>query len=910
MFLDLIPTSMDQLEAYYSDELEAPIMFDSPPVTLALLDDVAEAVVPGDTYHYPIDLDGEDEDDIIEELELEKAKQKKILQAYNFSLDGEEVVYEEKETTPLWDQNRKRKRETFEAQGELPEILGISVPLVDTEPFADEETSTQFGQGGHSLLCLRSSTDGHSEVKREPQSTWGESSDSDTLLYKTEPQVCESQSSWGELYNFDNIPGLPETLPRWCESQSSWGEVSTNYDPAVKEALPHVPSSQSSLDADVLPSRSASPRKSEELALKAVIEAFSLGDEMVETTPDEGLLHIPLLKHQRIALAWMLKRENEEHSPLGGLLADDQGLGKTISMLALILKNRAPVVRKGFSKGSRTAGTLVVCPVSVLRQWAQEIRDKATGMADLRVLIYHGKNRTNDQNELAMYDVVLTTYTVVGKEVPIPSSNKNSSDSGPIAFMDWFRVVLDEAQTIRNRNTRTAQAACNLHAKHKWCLTGTPIQNSITDLFSYFKFLQYSPWDTYPRFCSDVKSPVNQRPDKGCQKLQAILRPILLRRTKGTLIDGQPIVDLPPRIVKLKKTQFSIEERTFYDKLETESREQFQAFAAAGTVQQNYHNILCLLLILRLACNHPQLIKKSNKISSDDDTALTNLRELSTETHSQLIQCLEGNQSVCPICQDIPEEPVATVCAHVFCKQCLVSQIDTGESECQFDNCRQVVDPSHLYSLPALRQSMTGNANDLVVEVQSQDDQLWRSSSKINAVMDALQAPPETSLGLQRVDIITKKTLVFSQWTKMLDLLEPHLNKVGIQYCRLDGTMSLSAREQAVSKFRTCPEVTVMLISLKAGSVGLNLVTANHVLLVDLWWNPAAEEQAIDRAHRIGQTCPVVVSRFTIENTVEDRILALQERKREIIVSVLGKDSRDQKSSQMSEKELGFLFGL
>jgi SNF2 family DNA or RNA helicase len=157
--------------------------------------------------------------------------------------------------------------------------------------------------------------------------------------------------------------------------------------------------------------------------------------------------------------------------------------------------------------------------------------------------------------------------------------------------------------------------------------------------------------------------------------------------------------------------------------------------------------------------------------------------------------------------QDIPEEPVATVCAHVFCKQCLVSQIDTGESECQFDNCRQVLDPSHLYSLPALRQSMTGNANDLVVEVQSQDDQLWRSSSKINAVMDALQAPPEISLGLQRVDIITKKTLVFSQWTKMLDLLEPHLNKVGIQYCRLDGTMSLSAREQAVSKFRTCPEV-------------------------------------------------------------------------------------------------------
>jgi hypothetical protein len=273
MFLDLIPTSMDQLEAYYSDVLEEPIVLDSSPVTLALLDDFAEVVVPGDTYQYPIDLDGEDEDDIIEGLEFEKPKQKDILQAFNFFLDGEEVVYE-KETTPLWDRNRKRKRETIEAQGEFPEILGTSDPLVGTDPFADEETSTQFGQGCHSLLCLRSSTDGHSEVKREPQSTWGESTDSDTLLYKTEPQVCESLSSWGELYNFDNIPGLPETLPV-CESQDSWGKVSTNYDPAVKEALPHVPSSQSSLvDADVLPSRSASPRKSEELALKAVIEVL------------------------------------------------------------------------------------------------------------------------------------------------------------------------------------------------------------------------------------------------------------------------------------------------------------------------------------------------------------------------------------------------------------------------------------------------------------------------------------------------------------------------------------------------------------------------------------------------------------------------------------------------------------
>ncbi|KAI5421947.1 hypothetical protein KIW84_045410 [Lathyrus oleraceus] len=268
------------------------------------------------------------------------------------------------------------------------------------------------------------------------------------------------------------------------------------------------------------------------------------------------------------------------------------------------------------TKGRPSAGTLVVCPTSVLRQWADELHNKVTCKANLSVLVYHGSSRTKDPYELAKYDVVLTTYSIVSMEVPkqplvdkddveketyedhaMPSKKRKcppSSKSGkkkaldnmmledvarPLAKVAWFRVVLDEAQSIKNHRTQVARACWSLRAKRRWCLSGTPIQNSIDDLYNY------DPYAVYTSFCLTIKIPINRNPSKGYRKLQNILKTIMLHRTKGSLLDEEPIISLPPKSMELKKVDFSQEERDFYSKLEADSRAQFQEYADAGTLK-------------------------------------------------------------------------------------------------------------------------------------------------------------------------------------------------------------------------------------------------------------------------------------------------------------------------------------
>lgn len=298
-----------------------------------------------------------------------------------------------------------------------------------------------------------------------------------------------------------------------------------------------------------------------------------------------------------------------------------QGLGKTISTISLILTERSPVPRSTAIKpelceavslddddddptdlclkrrsltcnsevttstavktenhiveikARPAAGTLVVCPTSVLRQWAEELRNKVTSKANLSFLIYHGSNRTKDPNELTKYDVVLTTYSIVSMEVPKQSSpdsddeekakadrygapvsgskkrkasskktkkattEKSSLPERPLARVAWFRVILDEAQSIKNYRTQVAGACWNLRAKRRWCLSGTPIQNAVEDLFSYFKFLRYEPYCEYKHFCTMIKMPISRNPVNGYKKLQVVLKTIMLRRTKGQLLN-------------------------------------------------------------------------------------------------------------------------------------------------------------------------------------------------------------------------------------------------------------------------------------------------------------------------------------------------------------------------------------
>ncbi|KAI8567575.1 hypothetical protein RHMOL_Rhmol02G0132600 [Rhododendron molle] len=769
---------------------------------------------------------------------------------------------------------------------------------------------------------------------------------------------------------------------------------------------------------------------------------MDLSQPKTEASPPDGLLAVPLLRHQRIALSWMVQKETASLPCSGGILADDQGLGKTISTIALILKERAPSSRAGpdhlkhsemetlnldedddcvsgvdgpkqdvesfqvlgnglsqnkrdtfvRTKGRPAAGTLVVCPTSVLRQWAEELLNKVTKKANLSVLVYHGGNRTKDPCELAKYDVVLTTYSIVSMEVPKqplvdkddaeigrqeahvvsssrkrkypPTSGKRSAkdkegmDNGmfessarPLARVGWFRVVLDEAQSIKNHKTQVARACWGLRAKRRWCLSGTPIQNAVDDLYSYFRFLRHDLYGVYKSFCSMIKVPISKNPINGYKKLQAVLRTIMLRRTKGTLLDGEPIINLPPKSIELKKVEFTDEERDFYCRLEADSRAQFAEYVAEGTVKQNYVNILLMLLRLRQACDHPLLVRGYNSSSAWRST-VEKAKKLPREKQVCLLNCLEASLAICGVCNDPPEDAVVTSCGHVFCNQCVSEHLTGDDNQCPTTNCKAQLSVSSLFSRETLKCSLSEQpAQDSILDCSGSEvsDKLepgsWNhsfDSSKIKAALEVLQSLSKPSNRTPRpwssesiedgaihpenssdplfsgsdfvkgsndlIRVAGEKAIVFSQWTRMLDLLESGLRKSSIEYRRLDGTMSITARDKAVKDFNTLPEVSVMIMSLKAASLGLNMVAACHVLLLDLWWNPTTEDQAIDRAHRIGQTRPVTVLRLTVKDTVEDRILALQQKKREMVASAFGEDESGNRQTRLTAEDLNFLF--
>ncbi|KAH6825201.1 SNF2 domain-containing protein / helicase domain-containing protein / zinc finger protein-like protein [Perilla frutescens var. hirtella] len=801
-------------------------------------------------------------------------------------------------------------------------------------------------------------------------------------------------------------------------------QVLTSRDPGIQTVITH------------------SRRKPNDERVIFRVALQDLSQPKSEASPPDGVLSVSLLKHQRIALSWMANKETRSACCSGGILADDQGLGKTISTIALILKERAPlskasktnvkqsetemlnlddddgvldngyatkgaehIIGNGYpinnckvplrAKGRPSGGTLIVCPTSVLRQWSDELHNKVTREADLSVLVYYGSSRTKDPHELAKYDVVVTTYAIVSMEVPKQPvvnenddlmgfpykdssscgkrkiletmSDKKSSKksrkgtdnellenaSGPLAQVGWFRVVLDEAQSIKNHRTQVARACWGLRAKRRWCLSGTPIQNAIDDLYSYFRFLRHEPYAVFRTFRDQLKVPINKNPRNGYKKLQAVLKTIMLRRTKGTSIDGEPIIDLPPKTIELKKVDFSKDERDFYCRLEAESRAQFAEYAAAGTVKQNYVNILLMLLRLRQACDHPLLVKGFNsnsKVASSIEMA----KKLPRERKCFLLDCLEGSLAICGICSDPPEDAVVTVCGHVFCNQCVCEHISGDDTQCPAKKCKTHLTMSSVFSIATLRTALsdqpsmesTTNLPDSRV-AEASEPQMLRcplDSSKIRAALDlllSLTKPQdcttrtssseniEGSNGLEKlhvdsrddsrtsdlcrdlnssVEAVGQKAIVFSQWTGMLDLLESCLKSSGIQYRRLDGTMPIAARDRAVKDFNLLPEVSVMIMSLKAASLGLNMVAACNVLLLDLWWNPTTEDQAIDRAHRIGQTRPVSVYRLTVKDTVEDRILALQQKKRKMVAYAFGEDETGTRQSRLTVEDLKYLF--
>ncbi|XP_009795273.1 DNA repair protein RAD16 [Nicotiana sylvestris] len=477
----------------------------------------------------------------------------------------------------------------------------------------------------------------------------------------------------------------------------------------------------------------------------------------------------------------------------------------------------------------------------------------------------------------------------------------------------WNRIILDEAHYVKDRRCNTTRAIFALESSYKWALSGTPLQNRVGELYSLVRFLQMIPYSYY--FCKDcdcrvldysptdcphcphksvrhfcwwnkyIASPIQSQGNRGTGRdamvllKHKILKSILLRRTKkGRAAD----LALPPRIVTLRKDSLDVKEEDYYTSLYNESQAQFNTYIQAGTLMNNYAHIFDLLTRLRQAVDHPYLVVYSS-------TALA--RSGNTDDSGYVEQ-------PCGLCHDPVEDPVVASCTHVFCKSCLIDFSATvGQVSCP--SCSKPL-------------AVDFTANDKGDQKTKPTVKGFRSSSILNRIrLNDFQTSTKIDALREEIRFMVErdgsaKAIVFSQFTSFLDLIHYSLQKSGISCVQLVGSMSITARDSAITRFTEDPDCRIFLMSLKAGGVALNLTVASHVFLMDPWWNPAVEQQAQDRIHRIGQYKPIRIVRFVIENTIEERILKLQEKKELVFEGTVGGSS--EALGKLTEADLKFLF--
>lgn len=494
--------------------------------------------------------------------------------------------------------------------------------------------------------------------------------------------------------------------------------------------------------------------------------------------------------------------------------------------------------------------------------------------------------------------------------------------------INWRRIILDEAHAIKGRNTNTSKAVFALKSIYRWSLSGTPLQNRVSELYSLIRFLRLNPYSYYfctkcHKDCMSLEYPfkrtmaeefvthkskcdtcdhgpmshycwwnkhvanVIQRhgfSGKGAKAmvvLKHILSQICLRRTK---VQEASCLALPPRIVVLRRDAFSEMEKDYYEALYTQSKVQFGSYVEAGTVLNNYAHIFDLLIRLRQAVNHPYLVIFSNTANN------------AAASISRNIQSLE--YSSCSLCRDPPEDPVTADCGHTFCRMCAMDLLsdDASAGTCQCPACDTPLS-INLFA-GASKSTQKAKRNNKASFLSRLDLDKFESSTKIEALREEIYEMIQTDPGA--------KGIVFSQFTSMLDVIWYRLEQTGIKCVKLSGAMSLKQREKVINSFSNDPTIKIFLMSLKAGGVALNLTAASHCFIMDVWWNDAMQSQAMDRIHRLGQFKPMKCVKFIIEGTIEERILKLQQKKRLIFEATVGGDTSA--VNKLTEDDMRFLF--
>lgn len=475
----------------------------------------------------------------------------------------------------------------------------------------------------------------------------------------------------------------------------------------------------------------------------------------IEEIKPPATLQAELRNYQQQGLNWLqfLRQFN-----LGGVLADDMGLGKTIQTLAHLLIEK--------KSGRMQSPCLIVAPTSLMGNWRREAQRFTP---ELSVVILQGSERHQHFDSIGEYDLVLTTYPLLSRDTEVLQQH------------DYHYLILDEAQTIKNPRAKAARLVRTLKANHRLCLTGTPMENHLGELWALFDFLIPGFLGNFQFFNRHYRTSIEKHGDTDKRRmLSKRVKPFMLRRTKGEVAK-----ELPPKTEMIRSIPLGKQQAVLYESIRLSMEQKVRQTIKNKGLARSHITILDALLKLRQCCCDPSLLS--------------------------------------------------------------------------LEQAKQV-----------------------------------RESAKLELLMDLLPELLEEG----------RRILLFSQFTSMLAVIEKQLKRKKISYAKLTG--QTRKRDEVIEKFTT-GDVDLFLISLKAGGIGLNLTAADTVILYDPWWNPAVESQAMDRAHRIGQENPVFVYKLITENTVEEKILAMQERKRSLAEGIYD-ESTQEGQWKLSADELSELF--
>jgi superfamily II DNA or RNA helicase len=446
----------------------------------------------------------------------------------------------------------------------------------------------------------------------------------------------------------------------------------------------------------------------------------------------------------------------------GGVLADDMGLGKTVQTLALLL-----AVKSANEKAEKPFKALIVAPTSVVTNWLREMDKFAPS---LKHVLWHGVDRKDRWEEVEDADVVVTSYALLRRDEEV------------LAKLKLTYAILDEAQNIKNPLSATARSAKRLQAHRRLALSGTPIENRLSEIWSIFDFVSPGLLGPLDKFEERYSRPIDAGDAKATQRLRATIHPFILRRTKSEVAK-----DLPEKIETDQICELTGEQSALYGAVLKEVRAQVMGEVEQKGISRSQIQILAGLTRLRQAACDPRLLGLPREFGDEDSGKLMALREL-------IQTCIAGGH----------------------------------------------------------------------------------------------------------------RALVFSQFVSMLTIVRRALEEDGVKYEYLDG--STKDRQAVVERFQKEDGAPVFLISLKAGGSGLNLTSADTVIHFDPWWNPAVEDQATDRAHRIGQTKVVTTYRLIAQGTIEEKILELGGKKRELVGAVLSEDVGGAKKLTKTDLEELFRF--